>query len=126
LRRVRAQIFQRYEFKRAHMSRREYDGRCASGFKSFLPSSDAQTPTITAFKTGKVKLRNRGAEIVTDRCAEAKELLGHHRANSVQPMIAGTGAAVAIAVEAGARLATTAFEFATQDVRELSHEWIVH
>jgi hypothetical protein len=55
-----------------------------------------------------------------------KELLGHHRAHGVQPVIARTCAAKAIAIEAGTRLATTAFEFAAKDIRGISHALILH
>jgi len=126
LRRVRAQVFQRNEFERADMRRREYHARRASGFKRFLPSSHAQTPAIAAFETGKVEFWNWRAEIVAGRGAEMKELLGHHRAHGVQPVIARTGAAVAISIEAGARLATAAFEFAAKDIRGISHALILH
>jgi hypothetical protein len=123
---VRAQVFQRNEFKRAYMRRREYYGGCASGFKRFLPSSHAQTPAIAAFEAGKVELRNGCAEVVADCGTEAKELLGHHCAHGVQPVITGTSAAVAIAIEAGARRTTAAFEFAAQDVCKVSHALILH
>jgi hypothetical protein len=77
-------------------------------------------------ETRKVELRNGRAEIVTGQGTEAKELLGHHRTYGVQPVIARTGAAVAIAIEAGARLATAAFEFAAEDIRGISHALILH
>ncbi len=80
---------------------------------------------ISALETGIVELRNGRAEIVAGRGAEAKELLGHHRAQDVQPVIAETGAAIAIAIEAGARLATAAFEFAAKDIRGVSHALIL-
>ena len=41
-------------------------------------------------------------------------------------MVARTGAAVAIPIEAGARLATAAFEFAAEDIRGISHALILH
>ena len=104
----------------------EYHARRASSFKRFLPSSHAQTPAIAAFDTGKVELRNGRAEIVAGRGTEAKELLGHHRAHSVQPVISRTGAAVAIAIEAGARLATAAFKFASEYICGISHALILH
>ena len=126
LRRVRAQVFQRNEFERADMGRCEYQFRRASSFERFLPSSNAQTPAITDFETGKVGLRNGRAEIVTGRGTEAKELLAHHCTHSVQPVIARTGAAVAIAIEAGAWLATAAFEFVAEDICEVSHALILH
>jgi hypothetical protein len=98
----------------------------ASSFRRFLPSSHAQTPAIAAFETGKVELRNGRAEIVAGCGTEAKKLLGHHRAHGVQPVVARTGAAVAIPIEAGARLATAAFEFAAEDIRGISHALILH
>ena len=103
------------------MCRRQHNRRCASCFKGFLPASHAQTPAVTAFKTGKGELRNGRAEIVPDRSAEPKELLGHNCANRVQSMIAWTSATIAIAIEAGARLATAAFKFATKDIRKIGH-----
>jgi hypothetical protein len=108
------------------MRRREYHARRASSIKRFLPSSDAQTPAITAFETGKVELGNRRSEIVAGHRTEMKELLGHHRAHGVQPVITRTGAAVAVAIEAGARLATAAFESAAKDIRGISHVVILH
>jgi hypothetical protein len=123
---VRAQVFQRNEFESADMSRREYDVRRASSFKRFLPSSHAQAPAITAFETGKAELWNWRAEIVAGFGAELKEILGHHRAHGVQPVIARTGAAVAIAIEAGPRLATAAFELAAKDIRGVSHAPILY
>jgi hypothetical protein len=113
LRSVRAQVLQRNEFECADVRRCEHHRRCTSSFERFLPSTHAQTPAITTFETGKIKLRNRCAEIVAGHSTEAKELVGHHRANRVQPMIAGTRAAVTIAIEAGTRFETAAFEFAT-------------
>ena len=122
---MRAQVFEQNEFERADMGSREHYGRRASNFKRLLPSSNAQTPPITAFETWKVKLRNGRTEVVASPRTEAQEFLGHHCAHGVQPMIARAGAAVAIAIEAGARLATTAFEFAAEDVRGLSHALIL-
>ena len=108
------------------MRRREYDVRRASGFGRFLPSSHAQAQAITAFETRKVELRNWRAEIVAGLGTEMKEFLGHHRAHGVQPVIARAGAAVAVAIEAGARLATAAFEFAAKDIRGISHALILY
>jgi hypothetical protein len=90
----------------------EHYWRCTSSFERFLPSTHAQTPTITALETGKIGLRDRCAEIVAGCGTETKELAGHHRAYRVQPVIGGTGAAVAIPIEAGAWFETAAFEFA--------------
>jgi hypothetical protein len=125
LRRVRAQVFEQNEFERADMGSRKHHSRRASNLKRLLPSSNAQTPPITALETWKVKLRNGRTEIVASPRTEAKELLGHHCTHRVQPVIARTGAAVAIAIEAGARLVTTAFEFAAKDVGGLSHALIL-
>src|ERR1700730_44321 len=108
------------------MRRREHHRRRASSFKRFLPSSHAQTPAITPLETGEVQLRNARAEIVPGRGTEAKELLGHHRAHGVQPVIAGTGTAVAVAIKTGSRLATAAFESTAEDVRGISHALILH
>lgn len=125
-RRVRAEVLQGDEFERADMRRRKYHARRASSFKCFLPSSHAYTPAIAAFEAGKVELRNWRAEIVAGDGTKMKELLGHHRAHGVQPVIARTCAAIAIAIEAGARLATTAFEFAAKDIRGISHALTLH
>jgi hypothetical protein len=126
LRCVRPQVFQRNKFKSTDMRRREYDVRRASGFKRFPPSSHAQAPAITAFETRKVELRNWSAEVVAGLDTEMKEFLGHHRAHGVQPVIARAGAAVAVAIEAGARLATAAFKFAAKDIRGISHALILY
>jgi len=117
LRRVRAQVFQRNKFKRADVRGSKHHGRRASGFKRLLPPGCAQTPSITANETRKAKLSHGRDEIVANHRTEAKELLSHHRANGMQTAIARTGAAVAITIEAGARLKTAAFEFTTQNIR---------
>jgi hypothetical protein len=103
------------------MSRRQHDWRRASCLKGFLPPSNAQAPAITGFKTGKIELRNWRAEIVANRRTESKELLGHNCAYRVQPRVAGTGATIAIAIKSGAWPATTTFQFATENVRKISH-----
>ena len=117
LRRVRAQVFQRNKFKRADVRGSKHHGRRASGFKRLLPPGCAQTPSITANETRKAKLSDGRDEIVANRRTEAKELLSHHRANGMQTAIARTGAAIAITIEAGARLKTAALEFTTQNIR---------
>ena len=122
---VCAQVLKRDEFKRAYVRRREDDGRCASSFKCLPPSGHAQTPAITAFEPGKVEFSNGRAKIVTGCGTGAKELLGHHCTYCVQAVITRSGSAVAIAIEAGARIETAAFEFAAQDVRRTSHVLIL-
>jgi hypothetical protein len=117
LRRVRAQVFERNKFKRADVRSSEHYRRGASGFKRLLPPGYAQTPSITAYETRKAKLRNGRDEIVANRRTEAKELLGHHRAHGMQTVIARTGAAVTIPIEASARLPTATFELTTQNIR---------
>jgi hypothetical protein len=112
LRSVFAQLLQPNVFEWADVGRCEHNRRCTSSLERFPPSTHAQTPPIPFFETGKTPLGNRRAEIVACRGTEAKELVGHHCAYSVQPKVAGTRAAVAIAIEAGARLEAAAFEFA--------------
>jgi hypothetical protein len=114
---VRAQVFQRNKFKRADVCSSKHYRRGASGFKRLLPPGYAQTPSITIYETRKAKLRNGCDEIVANRCTEAKELLGHHRAHGMQTVIVRTGAAVAIPIEASARLPTAAFESTTKNIR---------
>ena len=117
LRRVRTQVFQRNKFERADVRSREHYRRGASGFKSLLPPAYAQTPSVTTYETRKAKLRNGRDKIVTNRRTKAKELLGHHRAHGMQTVIARTGAAVAVPIEASARLTTATFESTTQNIR---------
>jgi hypothetical protein len=118
---VRAQFFQRNEFQRAYVRRRQHDSRRASSFKRFLPSSHTQTPSIAAFETREVEFGNGRAQIVADHRTETKELLAHHRAHGVQAVIPRARAAVAIAIKTRARLSTAGFESTAQDVSKISH-----
>ena len=103
------------------MRRREHDGRRAAGLECFLPARHAQTPTIACNKPGKIEFRDWRAQIVALLDGEFEELIRHDRANRVQSSISGTGAAVAIATEAGGRIAAAAFEFAAENVGWFSH-----
>ena len=118
---VRPQIFQGDKFERAEVRRCEHDGRRAAGFKRLLPARHAQAPTIAREKPGKIEFGDWRAQIVALLGGEFEELIGHDRANCVQPAISRTGAAVAIAIEARRRIAAAAFEFATENVCGFSH-----
>ena len=84
------------------------DRRRHPGVQSLLPPADAETPTVTGGEAGKPELRMRCDQVVSSRTGKLQKLRSHDRANCVQSNIARTGAAKAISIEPGGRLAAAA------------------
>ena len=84
------------------------DRRSHPGVQGLLPSADAETPAVTGGEAGKTELRMGCDQVVSLRAGELQKLRSHDRANCVQSNIARTGAAKAISIEPGGRLAAAA------------------
>jgi hypothetical protein len=82
-----------------------------------FPSRHANTPFIARLETGEIPFRMRRHEIVAIEDGEIEKLARHLRANRMQPDIAGTGSAKAIAIKASERIAAATLQFSAEDIR---------
>jgi hypothetical protein len=103
---MRLQFFQVHELEGGRMRRLQVHWRRDAGLQRLLPTSHAKAPAIALLQAGKVRMRYD--EVIAARAGEIEELLRHPGANRVQPRVAWTGAAVAIAVEARERIGAAA------------------
>ena len=96
------------------MRRLEVYWRRDTSLQSLQPPRHAKAPAVALLQAGKVGMRCD--EVIAARTGESEELLRHSCANRVQPGVAWTSAAIAIAVEACERIATAAAQVCAQDV----------
>ena len=104
----------------------QIDSAGATALHGCFPARHADAPFVARFQTGKIIFGPRRDEIVAIKHRKIQEVAIDQNTNGMQPDIFRTGAAVAIAIEAGAWLATAAFEFVAQDICEVSHALILH
>ena len=72
-----------------------------------LPTGHAETPLVTFYQTGKIKMRSRRGKVITSRPGKLQKLTRNLDANCVQTMIMGAGSAHTIAVKSSHRVRTT-------------------
>src|ERR1700730_2460152 len=111
---MRPQFFEVHELEGGRMRRPQVHWRRDAGLQRLLPTCHAKAPAVALLQAGKVGMRCD--EVIAARAGESEELLRHSCANRVQPRVAWTSAAIAIAVEACERIATAATQFCAQDI----------
>lgn len=98
------------------MSRFEVDWRGPTVLESRLPTGDTNTPTVARFQPWKAPLRHRSYEIVPIEDGEIEKFLRCPHADRVEANVFGAGAAIAIAIKSGHRIAAAAAQFGTEDI----------
>src|SRR5260221_4584528 len=116
LHRVALQVFQRNEFERGDVAGREDDRRGPAGVKRLFPARDAKAPAVARLEARELVLGDWRGQIVADDPAEGEELGGRLDANGVESVVAGAGAAIAVAVETGHGREAAGEQFAPEDV----------
>ena|SRR5580700_1917909 len=111
---MRLQFFEVHELEGGRMRCLEVHWRRDAGLQRLLPTRHAKAPAVALLQAEKVG--TRCDEVIAARAGESEELLRHPGANGVQPRVAWTSTAIAIAVEAGERIATAAAQVCAQDI----------
>lgn len=93
------------------------DRRGSIAFERFFPTRDANAPTIAWLQSGEAPFGVRGDEIVSIEHGKIQELASDLHANGVQAGVFGAGATIPVAIESGDRIAATAFQFCSKNVR---------
>ena len=95
--------------------------------KCSFPPRDANAPLIAWLQSGEAPLRVRRDEIVSVEHREIQEFARGLNAHCVQPEIFRASTAEAVAIKAGHRVATTTFQFRSQNIRghEIAYRVIV-
>jgi hypothetical protein len=95
--------------------------------KCSFPPGDANAPLIARLESGEAPFRMRRDEIVSVENREIQEFARDLNAHRVQPEIFRASAAEAVAIKAGHRVATTTFQFRSQNIRghEIAYRVIV-
>ena len=119
--RVRDEIVHIDKFERGNVRPRQKDGRGNACISGFDPALHAQAPAVAGLEPGKAIFRHRGAQVIAHGPGESQKLLGHFRAEDVQPQIARTRAATAISKKTRHRFGTTIGEFAAKNISSAVH-----
>src|SRR5580693_6205451 len=93
------------------------DRRGSPALERFFPARDTNTPAIAWFQPGKAPFGMRGDEVVSIEHGKIQELTCHLNANRMQSGVFGAGATIPVAIESGHRIAATAFQFCSKNVR---------
>src|ERR1017187_3397074 len=93
------------------------DRRGSAPLERFLPARDANTPAIARFQSGEAPLGMRCNEVVSIEYGKIQKLASHLNANRVQTGVFGAGATIPVAIESGHRIAATAFQFCSKNIR---------
>lgn len=93
------------------------DRRGAVALERFFPARNTNTPAIARFQTGKAPFGMRRDEIVSIEHGKIQELASDLNANGVQTGVFGAGATISVAIESGDRIAATAFQFCSKNIR---------
>src|SRR5580765_6139465 len=115
--RVRLQFFQRDELERRSMRCFQIHRRRAVVIQRAFPAGDAHTPLVAWLQSGKTPLRMRCDQVVSIQDGEIQKFLRDLHANRVLPHVLWSCAAIAIAIKTGHRIATTTFQFRSQNIR---------
>ena len=101
---VLAQRLERHDLQRALVRRGEHDVRRGAVLVGAQPVDRRDAPAVAGHEAREAVQRHRRREVVADAALVVEELLGHDRADRVAAEILGSGAAAAVAVEAGQRI----------------------
>ncbi|SRR6266487_2549412 len=95
----------------------KFDWRCDTMLEGVFPARDANAPFIAGFKPGKPPFRMWGDEIVPVEYGKIEKLARHLHADRVKAEVFRAGATKSVAIESGHWIATTAFQFRSEDIR---------
>src|SRR5437773_8981045 len=82
----------------------------------FFPTRHADAPFVTRLKPGKFPLWVRCDQVVSLQHRKIEKVASHLRTNGVQPNVAGPGATVAVAIEAGEWIAAATLQLGAEDI----------
>ena len=82
-----------------------------------FPPRDAHTPFVAWLQSGKTPLRMRRDQVVSIQDGEIQKFLRDLHANRVLPHVLWPCSAIAVAIKTGHRIATTTFQFRSQNIR---------
>ena len=88
--------------------------------EGLLPTEDAEAPVVAGIESREGELRTWSDEVVSLFLAENQKFFSENDANAMQPTVAGSGPAAAIAKEPGHRVGGTSGQFFAKDV-EIRH-----
>src|SRR5262249_39032584 len=81
-----------------------------------LPARHAHAPFLARLQSGESPFRMRSDKIISIEHREIEKLLCHFHADRMKPDVFRSGAAKTIAVKSSHRIATTTFQFGSQNV----------
>ncbi len=122
---VALEVFEGDEFEGGDVGGGEVDGGGEARIEGFLPWGDSEAPFVSGLEAGEVVIRHGRGKVVAAGAAEGEEFGGGFDADGVEAVVAGAGAAVAVAVKAGHGREAAGEEFSAQDVGAdgFGHEW---
>jgi hypothetical protein len=91
--------------------------RCAIVIQRAFPPRHAHAPLVAGLQSWKTPFRMRCDQVVSIQDGEIQKFLRHLHAHRVLPHVLWTCPAIAIAIETGHRIATTTFQFRSQNIR---------
>lgn len=107
---------ERHDFERVFMCRLKNYGAGGASLLHLQPSRRADTPAVTWLEPGKSVLRHGSGEIVAEMSGDSEKFFGHDAADRVRAKVFRTGAARAVAVEAGHGFAAAGFQGLSQHI----------
>src|SRR5712691_929717 len=90
--------------------------RRAVVIKRAFPARDAYTPLVTRLQSRKTPLRTRRDQVVSIQDGEIQKFLRNLHANCVLADVLWSCSAIAVAIKPGYRIATTTFQFRSQNI----------
>jgi hypothetical protein len=82
-----------------------------------FPAGDAHAPFVAGLQSRKTPLWMRSDQVVSVQDREIQKFLGDLHANCVLPHVLWSCSAIAVAIKTGDRIATTTFQFRSQNIR---------
>src|SRR5207249_1180646 len=105
------------KFERRGVGGFKIDRSGAVMIQRVFPARDAHAPFVTRFQSRETPLWTRRDQVVPIEYGKIQKLLCDFNADSVLPDIFRACSTKAVAVESGRRVATTTFQFCSQNIR---------
>jgi predicted enzyme related to lactoylglutathione lyase len=99
------------------MCRFQIHRRCTVVIQRAFPPRNAHTPFVAGLQSGKTPLWMRCDQIVSIKDREIQKFLCDLHTDRVLPHVLWTCSAIAVAIKTGNRIATTTFQFPSQNIR---------
>ena len=99
------------------MCRFQIHRRSAVVIQRAFPAGDAHTPSVAWLQSRKTPLRMRSDQVVSIEDREIQKFLGDLHTNGVLSHVLWACPAIAVAIKTGDRIATTTFQFRSQNIR---------